>query len=133
MRNKTPDSLLPTYVSHPIAARILSVSEARLAQLAESGAIQAHGRTWRLYKTSDLAFLLNRPITCEDYLRADRAHDGRRAQAKACNDRARGFTAETAPAFLRRIVCEFGSALLDNHRLKPRSDGGSGAPAQPAP
>jgi hypothetical protein len=123
-------SLLPETVTHPIAAKLLGISEARLVELVAQGAIrQPAGRQWRRYRTSDIEHLLNRSLTPEDYLRAERSHDGRRAQVKRNNDAAR-FSPATTPSFLRRIA----QAFIDNHTIRPRrSDdgrGGSGAPAQ---
>jgi hypothetical protein len=86
--------MIPNEVSHPLAAKLLNLTEAQLSKLITEGLLSPtpRSRRHRRYLVNDLACLLDRPITETDYLRADREHDRRRAAVKRYNDRVRGFS-----------------------------------------
>jgi hypothetical protein len=85
-RSMMQQRLVPELVTHPIAAKVLTASERRLTQLVAAEVLKAalQGGRHRM--------ALGELITAEDWLKAERSHDARRAQVKRRNDRVRGFT-----------------------------------------
>jgi hypothetical protein len=79
------DDLLPAYVSVPMAAELSGRSIAAIKRLIGAGIVPADGKTWLRIKLADVAGMLGRPVTAEDYLRADRARDRARGKRRVYN------------------------------------------------
>jgi hypothetical protein len=93
--------MTPSECSHPLAARLLHISEKRLGELVAEGLLSTSPDSRgcrRRYLLDDLAFLLGRPITDTDWLRADGEHDRRRVTYRKQNNRRAPFN---PPTFLR--------------------------------
>ena len=85
--------LLPQFITVRQVAALTGRSPQAIRSLIAAGILESTGTVWRLIPTASVEKLLNRPVTPEEFLKADRTLDGGRQRLRAYNKSRK--TAET--------------------------------------